>query len=156
MTYFGDAVTTAIDYTLTVSRTTGGCTTIADCAAVYETQLFRGSCNSGACELIDGAGALADGVTCDSPDDCTSGNCSYLSFESDADTSVCTVTCAADADCTAALGAGYACTTPFSTNLCHPTCTADTDCGANTGSETIDGGLPWDYLTCNGSGACDL
>ena len=34
-------------------------------------------------------------------------------------------------------------------------CTVDTDCGANTGSETLDTGLPWDYLTCN-AGACDL
>jgi hypothetical protein len=155
VTYFGTETATAVDYTLTVARSAGGCTTVADCASEYETQLFRGSCTGGACEFIDGAGAVADGALCDTPDDCVSGRCSYVSFESDADASVCTVTCASDADCTTALGAGYQCTTPFSENFCHPTCTVDTDCGANTGSEAIDTGLPWDYLTCNG-GACDL
>lgn len=154
--YFGATVTAAVDYTLTVDRTAGGCTTVADCASEYHTQLFRGECQgSGACTFIDGAGAVDGGNPCDSADDCTSGSCSYLSFEADAAASVCTVTCTSDAECTTALGAGYSCTTPFQTNRCHPTCTINEDCGANIGSDTLDTDLPWDYLTCN-AGTCDL
>jgi hypothetical protein len=154
--YFGAIVTAAVDYTLTVERSAGGCTTAADCAIEHETQFFRGDCLvSGACAFIDGAGAVDGGDPCDSGDDCTSGFCSYLAFEADAAASVCTVTCGDDSECMTALGAGYACTTPFQVNTCHPTCTVNEDCGANIGSDTIDANLPWDYLTCN-AGTCDI
>jgi len=156
VSYFGTATTTAVEYTITVARTAGGCTTVDDCATVYENQLFRGACQpSGACTFIAGAGALANGATCDSFDDCTSGMCSYAAFESDAEKSVCTVACTMTSECDTALGAGYTCTTPYATNFCTPTCTNNTDCGANVGSDTLDPGLPWDYLTCN-AGVCDL
>jgi hypothetical protein len=152
---FGAPVAAAVDYTLTVGRTAGGCTTVADCATEFETQFFRGSCNvgTGACESIDGAGALAANATCDSPDDCASGFCSYSLFESDAAASVCTVSCSTDANCGAITGTS--CTVPFQVNTCHPDCVVDTDCGANPGSGTLDPGLPWDYLTCN-AGVCEL
>ena len=156
--YFGAAVLPAVAYTVDVLVSAGGCVSDSDCATVFETQLLRGDCDaSGACLFIDGAEALANGVTCDTPDDCLSGMCSYVLFQSDGAKSVCTVGCATDAECVSALGTGYACTIPFSTNFCHPACTTDTDCGANVGSETPDTDLAWDYLVCNvGTGVCDL
>ncbi len=146
----------AVDYSLKVERSAGGCTTVADCAAEYETQFFRGVCDSNkACQFIDGAAALSAGKLCDSPDDCTSGVCSYGLFQSGADTSICSVACTSDAECSSL--AGTKCTVPYTDNFCKPTCTVDTECGANTGSETLDMGKPWDYLTCNAtSGACEL
>jgi hypothetical protein len=153
------AIPEAMDYTLTVARTSGGCTSAADCAAEHTTQFFRGSCDTdtGVCDFIRGDGALELGDRCDSPGDCASGRCSYLLFQSDAHHSVCTVPCSSDATCTDALGAGYACTTPFQQNICNPQCTTDTDCGANINNSNIDDGLPWKYLSCDvGTGVCNL
>lgn len=158
VTYYGAAVTDVVDYDVTVGRVAGGCQAVADCAAEYETQIYRGSCDAGtgACVFIEGDGAVADGEACDSGDDCAGGSCSYILFESDADLSVCSVPCDDTAECTAALGEGYACTVPFQQNFCHPLCDGNTQCGANPGSDAIDNGLPWDYLTCTADGACDL
>jgi hypothetical protein len=154
------AVSHAYDLTATVTAT-AGCTTTADCAAVFSTQIYRGSCqgaaelNPGACVAIEGAGALALGGLCDSGDDCTSGLCSNLIFQSGADSSVCTIACVADTTCTGAHGPGFSCTIPFTNNKCHPDCAGDLDCGAVTNFNPPDVGQPWDYLTCN-VGVCEL
>ncbi len=152
---FGGATTAAYNITATVVTDNGDCANATDCAAVFATQVYRGSCDAvtGACSAIDGAGALAQGTACDSPDDCTSNYCSNLLFQEGAGASVCTITCNADADC-AGLGA-FSCTVPFATNTCHPTCAGDLECGANVGSANLNAGQPWDYLTCT-AGACDV
>lgn len=149
------ASTTVTAYTITATRTAAQtCTTSTQCAAEYETQLFRGSCTAGVCQFIAPATPVANGMPCDSGNDCTSNRCSYIAFESDAQDSVCTATCTTTADC-AAVGAGLTCTTGFQTNFCVPSCTADLECGANTGSATVDPGLPWNYLTCTAAtGVC--
>jgi len=66
-------------YSLTVEVTqSGGCGSVADCAAEWEHQAFRGDCQpSGACTRIDGQRSLQLGETCDSPDDCNSSACTY-------------------------------------------------------------------------------
>ncbi len=151
---FNGATTAAYSITATVTDN-GDCANATDCAAEFSTQIYRGSCDvvTGACSAIDGAGALAQGTACDSPDDCTSNYCSNLLFQEGAGASVCTITCNADADC-AGLGA-FSCTVPFATNTCHPTCAGDLECGANVGSANLNAGQPWDYLTCT-AGACDV
>jgi hypothetical protein len=152
--YFGAAVTAALDYTVTATVTDNGdCATATDCAAEFSTQIYRGSCDvgTGACSAIDGAGALADGAACDSPDDCTSDTCSALIFQEAAQTSVCTTTCVDDTDC----GTGFSCTTQFQTNVCHPDCTSNLECGANPNSPALDTDQPWDYFTCT-AGVCGV
>lgn len=150
---FGMQGTTTAAYTLTVRRTAASpCTTAADCASEYSTQLFRGRCVSGACLFIEGAGAVANGAICDDGTDCTSTFCSYIPFESDAEKSVCSVACTGAAEC-AALGNGYTCL--VEAGFCVPACTTDLQCGANIGSDTPDPTLPWDYLTCTAAtGVC--
>lgn len=152
--WFGDATTSAVDYSITATRTAGGCATVADCAADHDSQLFRGDCRpSGACAFVDGGASLGAGTLCDSDDDCASNVCSYWNFASGAHTSVCTTTCMTTSDC----AAGLHCTTPFTRNYCRPACSADTDCGANIGSDNLDDGEVWDFLTCNSSTlSCDL
>ncbi len=151
----GPAVAAAHDYTLSATRTSvTTCTTSADCATSHKTQIFRGTCTGGACEFI-APGTRADGSVCDSPDDCMSGDCSYILFEADAHKSVCTRECTSNANCTG-LGTGtFACSTGFSTNVCLPTCASDLECGANINSMAIDLNQPWNYFTCTtASGAC--
>lgn len=152
---FADAVsTTSTSYTITATQTAAQtCTSSADCAAAYSTQLYRGDCAAGVCQFI-AAGSRANGVACDSGDDCMSGTCSYIAFESDAQDSVCTTSCTTSADC-AAVGTGLTCTTGFQTNLCVPACETNLECGALTNRATIDTGEPWDYLTCTAAtGVC--
>jgi hypothetical protein len=141
-------------YSVTITKTTAQtCANAADCAAEYETQIYRGQCTAGACVFIP-PGARANGAPCDDGPDCMSGSCSYNLFESDAQDSVCTTACAQTADC-AGIGAGLTCTTGFQTNLCVPSCAADLECGALVGSSTPDPGLPWNYGTCTvASGVC--
>ena len=155
--YFGAAVTVAHPYSISATTSAGACTSSADCAAVFGTQLYRGSCDTGtgACSAIEGNDALALDAACDSPDDCTSGVCSYMTFQESADLSVCTVNCNATSECTTAHGAGFSCTVPFTNNFCHPDCAGNLECGANPNSETLDTDQPWDYLLCN-AGACEL
>jgi hypothetical protein len=152
---FGAADAVSVDYTLSVTRTDAQtCTTVADCATEHITQFFRGDCTGdGACAFLEGNGETTLGDACDSDDDCASGPCTYLLFESDADLSVCGVACADDAACTDALGAGYSCTTPFEVNFCTPDCDSNLECGANLGSSELDADLPWNFLTCT-DGAC--
>ena len=142
-------------YTIAATtRAAQTCTSAADCAAEYSTQLYRGECAGGVCDFLELDAPGADGSACDSGEDCTSGGCSYIPFEADAQDSVCTNVCTVDADC-AAVGPGLTCTTGLSTNFCVPSCTSDLECGADTGSETLDPGEPWDYITCDeGTGAC--
>jgi len=67
------AAAAAAEYTLTATRVSGtACTSAADCAAEFRNQLLRGECNltSGACEPIDGAGAVALGEPCATDVDC--------------------------------------------------------------------------------------
>lgn len=145
----------ATAYTISATRTAVQvCTTATDCAAEYSTQVYRGSCSAGVCQAI-APGARANGMACDSGDDCTN-DCSYISFDADAQDSVCTTTCTTTADC-GAIGSGLTCTAFSSGNFCVPACTSNLECGANTGSSTLDTGLPWDYLTCTvATGVCAL
>ncbi|MBP6630966.1 MAG: PPC domain-containing protein [Kofleriaceae bacterium] len=155
VTNFADpAVVAALPYTLTVTTTAAQtCTTSTQCAAVYSTQYYRGSCTAGVCQRLAPAAPLANGMPCDSGDDCTSGFCSYLSFEADAQDSVCSTECTSTAEC-AAVGAGLTCTTGFNTNFCLPACASNLECGVvSLGSDTLDPGQPWDYLTCTTPGA---
>lgn len=154
--YSGPPPDEVTPYGITSTRTAADiCTTVADCDDTYSTQVFRGQCTAGgACAFIQGAGAIADGATCDSPDDCDSGMCSYIAFEADAAESVCTIGCTTAADCTT-LGAGLTCTSGLDSNFCLPTCASNLDCGANVSSFTLDTDQPWDYYTCNTtSGVC--
>ncbi|MCP4446265.1 MAG: hypothetical protein GY811_13110 [Myxococcales bacterium] len=157
VSYFGAEVTVAHPYTIAAATTAGTCTSTADCAAVFGTQIYRGDCNlgTGACSSIEGNEAFAQDAACDSADDCTSGVCSYALFQESANLSVCTIACNATTECTAAHGDGFSCTVPFINNFCHPDCTGNLECGANTNSATLDTGEPWDYLLCN-AGACEL
>ena len=141
-------------YSVTLTKTaTETCTTSADCAAEYETQVYRGQCTGGACVFIP-PGARANDAPCDTGNDCMSGFCSYNLFEADAQDSVCTIACAQTADC-AAVGTGLACTTGFQNNLCTPSCANDVECGTTHTSPAIDPGLPWNYGTCTvASGVC--
>jgi hypothetical protein len=147
------ATVAAIAYTLNVTRTAAQtCTAAADCASTYKTQIYRGACTAGTCNFI-AAGTRADGMACDSADDCMSMACSYIPFEADAQDSVCTRTCSSNADCSSI--PNTACATGFATNRCLPTCTTNLECGANVGDNTVDTGEPWDYFTCTpASGVC--
>ena len=136
--------TAVSSYTLTATRSAGGCTTDADCAAEYETQIYRGSCEASACSFVEGNQSLADGTACDSDDDCSSSFCSYWLFESDAQNSVCTSACAAPTD---PCPTGQHCF--VETGKCVSDCASDAECGVNSGSSAIDVGSPWDVLTCN-------
>lgn len=149
----GMAVAAAYDYSLSVTRTiVQVCTTSADCAATYKTQLYRGNCAAGSCQFI-AAGTRADGMGCDSADDCMSGDCSYIPFEADAQDSICTHTCTSDANCSTLTGT--VCSTGFTTNVCLPGCTSNLECGANVNSSMLDTGEPWNYFTCTtATGAC--
>jgi hypothetical protein len=144
------ASTTAVEpYTITATVTPQtGCTMNAQCDDEYSTQFLRSVCTAGACGFLP-PGSRADGMPCDSGDDCMSGSCSYIQFDADAGESVCTTTCTTTADCAAITGT--ACTA----GLCRPTCATDLECGANTGSDMLDTGEPWDYGTCTvATGEC--
>jgi hypothetical protein len=153
--YASPPTATAEAYSITISRTAAQtCTTSADCASVYSTQVYRGTCTGGTCDFIP-AGSRSNGMPCDSGDDCSSTTCSYIPFEADAQDSVCSTTCTTTGDCSGI--AGTTCTAGFSTNICVPSCANDLECGANIGSATLDSGQPWDYLTCTvASGVCGL
>ena len=159
VTYFGNAITAALPYTVTATVTDNGdCATATDCAAEFSTQFYRGSCDvaTGACTAIEGAAALLQGAACDTSDDCTSGVCSNaLSFQANAQDSVCTIDCTVTADCAALTG--FTCTVPFGVqNYCRPACATNLDCGVvDLNSADLDAGEPWDYLTCT-AGACDV
>lgn len=143
-------VPAAAAYTLSATRTlVQVCTAAADCATEFSTQIYRGSCNLGACEFI-APGTRAEGAACDSGDDCQSTLCSYFGFEQDAAESVCTKACTTNADC-ASLGA-FTCTTGFQTNICVPSCGAALDCGADVNSTPV-GTDTWSYFTCT-AGVC--
>lgn len=147
----GDA--SGVPYTLTAHRAAGtGCTTSADCAAEFRNQIFRGSCQGGACVAIEGSGAVAQGGACDSVSDCAAGlSCSSFFFVADADTrDVCAPGCASDAEC----GPGYVCTTYLQQNFCVQKCTADAQCPTALDTQPTSG-QPWYRLTCDvATGRC--
>lgn len=149
--------TTVTPYSLLASVASATpCASDADCDDEFETQIFRGACDTarGACVSIP-AGDREDGATCDSDDDCASGRCSYVLFESDAAKSVCTSNCTSTADCTATLGDGFTCTGLSDDNVCVPACSTDLECGANVLSRPLDATAVWDSLSCNTStGVC--
>jgi len=144
-------------YTIRVTRTAAQtCSSSADCAAEYATQLYRGACSAGACSFITSTGG-ALGSPCDSFTDCASYWCSYREFESHAERSVCTQTCTSTASCVSALGAGFACTSFSSpnSNYCIPSCASDLDCGTDLLNSIRSPGQPWHYLSCTtSSGVC--
>jgi hypothetical protein len=152
---YSEATTTAVGYTLTAQRTLGpGCTSRSDCANEYRNQVFRGTCASGACVKIDGAGLVPEGGACDSVSDCGSGmSCPSFFFVANADTrDLCARTCSADSDC-APLGANYVCTTYLITNFCVQKCTADDQCPTSLDSQPTSG--PWSRLRCQlATGRC--
>jgi hypothetical protein len=149
----GTAVAAGYAYSLSVTRTAVAlCTTTADCASTYKTQLYRGDCTAGTCQFL-AAGTRTDGMACDSGDDCMSGRCSYIPFESDAQDSICSHNCTSNADCSSLTGT--VCMTGFATNFCQPSCTTNFECGANVQSDTVETDEPWDYFTCTtATGAC--
>jgi hypothetical protein len=147
---------TGVPYTLSVARTAGtGCTSAADCAVEYRNQIYRGSCQAGACVSIEGNGSVAEGGACDSVSDCASRlSCASFFFVADASTrDVCARDCSMDADC-APLGANYICTTYLTSNFCVQKCTEDAQCPTALGTQPM-AGQPWARLTCDvGSGRC--
>ena len=142
-----------VPYTLTAQRTAGvGCTTSADCAAEFRNQIFRGSCQAGACVALDGAGSVAQDGACDSVSDCAAGlACSSFFFVANADTrDVCEPGCTSDAEC----GTGYVCTTYLQQNFCVQKCTADAQCPTSVDTQPTSG-QPWYRLTCDAAtGRC--
>ncbi|MBT8495870.1 MAG: PPC domain-containing protein [Deltaproteobacteria bacterium] len=164
---FGGNIMVAQDYTVTVTRdATDLCVDASDCAAEYDTQLYRGDCNeNGACIAIDNETPAASGESCDTGDDCDSGRCSAFSFTADADTrAVCSNTCTADGECT---GLGeFVCTDYLLENMCVPKCTTDDQCAVLIGNQpTCDEGdtaclinpPTWTHLTCDvETGRCEF
>ncbi|MCE9571709.1 MAG: pre-peptidase C-terminal domain-containing protein [Deltaproteobacteria bacterium] len=141
------AQTTAASYTLSAHRTTDACTSTADCAATFRNQLYRGDCNGGACDRLDGNGTIPPGGACDSVSDCASGaSCASFFFVADADTrDVCGTFCDTDHDC-AGMGAGFVCTTYLAQNFCVKRCTSDDQCPTSvTTSPSVP---PWAQLAC--------
>ena len=146
---FSPSNTSAVPYQLTVTRSsTSGCSTSADCATEFANQLYRGACTAGACEAINGGGALEVGEPCDSIDDCASGEqCPAFFFAANADTrSVCAPNCVTDNDCAAA-GSDYVCTTYLDANLCVQKCTNDDQCPRI--PDVAPTTPPWAFLTCD-------
>jgi hypothetical protein len=153
VTQFAPASSTdPVSYTVTATRTLGtGCATTADCAAVYRNQLYRGSCDAGACVRIEGDGAVPTGGACDSNDDCAAGrSCPSFFFVANSDTrEVCEPTCSNDIDC----AHGFVCTTYLTTNFCVAKCTDDEQCPTLLNEQPATG--PWSRLTCDvASGRC--
>lgn len=146
----GTANTTAFPYTLSITRTAGGCMTAADCGKGDSTQVYRGACVNKACEPI-GDGGRPPGSSCDSDGDCASGLCSYTSHQLNPGSSVCTVACTTTSQCTTALGPEYRCTGGMMTNRCRPACAENADCG---GTGEPDPPNPFNYYTCNPDGSC--
>lgn len=136
-------------YTISAHRAVGaGCTAASDCAAEARNQMFRGDCVAGACVPIAGAGAVAEGGSCDSQSDCAAGlDCPSFFFVANADTrDVCARGCANDTDC-AGLGAGYVCTSYLQANFCVQKCANDAQCPTSIGTPPTSG--PWYRLSCS-------
>jgi hypothetical protein len=155
--YFASSLmTSAVDYTLSVTRAGGEvCESAADCAAEYRNQFFRGACVDGACRAIDGDGALAIGQRCDSQSDCGDGLfCPSFFFTSGADTrDTCAPPCGSDTECALTLGTNFVCTTYLAENFCVRKCANDDHCPALPGFEPTT--PPWFRLSCDvGSGRC--
>ncbi len=146
----------AVPYTVTTHRTLGaGCTAAADCASEFRNQVFRGSCDAGACVDLDGGGEVPAGGACDSESDCGAGlDCPSFFFVANAATrDVCAPECGTDGDCST-LGAGYTCTTYLQHNFCVQQCTTDTECPTILGTQPATGG-PWYRLRCEqATGRC--
>lgn len=145
--YTQGGATLATSYTISATRVGDTCTSVADCAADFRNQIFRGDCVGGACVRIDGNGAVAAGDRCDSGSDCASGTgCSSFYFVADADTRmVCGADCVGDADC-AGMGAGYVCTDYLAQNICVQQCTTDAQCPTDPSSTPQT--PPWRRYSC--------
>lgn len=141
-----------VAYTLTATRATGpACQSAADCAAEYRNQIYRGSCNSGACVKIDGAHAVSEGGACDSQSDCASTlSCPSFFFVADADTrATCARSCTNNYQC----DTGFVCTSYFANNFCVRACTEDAQCPTSLDDSPVTG--PWYQLRCNiSTGRC--
>ncbi len=154
--YFASATTNvSVPYTITATRVTGDtCATAADCAGEWRNQIFRGACVGGACEPIDGDGAVASGGRCDSASDCgVDASCASFFFVADADTRmVCGDFCDTTTDC-AALGSDYLCTDYLVDNFCVQKCTSSDQCP--TIPQQTPATPPWTRFTCQTStGRC--
>jgi hypothetical protein len=139
-------------YTIAATRTPGSpCESSADCAADFGTQLYRGSCQAGACVDLDGSGAVGAGSACDSQSDCAAGlSCPSFYFVANADTrDVCEPLCTNDDQC----GKGSVCTTYLQQNFCVQRCSEDLQCPVATGTPPQQG--PWARLSCQlATGRC--
>jgi hypothetical protein len=152
-------IAAATGYTLAATRDAGTpCIGVADCAAEYRNQAFRGTCVAGGCQFLDGAMAVAPGGLCDSNDDCSADAslCVGFLFSADADThSFCSPDCSDDNECVAALGAGHVCVLTLAGGFCTRPCTMDPHCPVSFNMDPTAG--PWVYTTCNTTtGKCDL
>lgn len=157
VTKFSPKTTTVTPYTLSLTRSLGNaCTSTVDCAADFATQRFRGVCNTGtgACEHIDGNGALGIGTMCDSMNDCASRICTYgpvftdnfsyrwdMRHYANADTRAFCVAarCTASSDCAPT----DACVLGF----CMPKCTADAECPLSEASAAFNNA--WPRMVCD-------
>ncbi|MGE0549695.1 MAG: hypothetical protein AB7O24_28840 [Kofleriaceae bacterium] len=138
-----------VTYQLSAQRTLGtGCTSASDCATDYRNQLYRGSCDAGACVPIDGDGAVAEGGACDSQSDCANDlQCPAFFFVAASDSrGVCARECTSDSEC-GPLGADYVCTTYLSENFCVQKCSLDDHCPVAVDAQPTAG--PWTRLTCD-------
>ncbi|MDQ3364064.1 MAG: hypothetical protein M3680_01355 [Myxococcota bacterium] len=141
--------TDVVAYALTARRTSGaGCTGTADCARDFRNQLYRGSCEAGACVAIDGGGAVPEGGACDSESDCAPTlACPSFFFVAGADTrQTCARGCQTDAEC-GPLGGDFVCTTYLADNFCVARCATDDHCPTSLDTRPLAG--PWYRLTCN-------
>ncbi len=152
----GAGTTQITPYSITATATpVQACATSTDCAAEFQTQIYRGSCNAitHACERLPKNAQVAANGPCDADGDCAGGVCSYVEFESNAQRSTCSSHCTGDGDCAAITGT--TCDPDFM--LCVPACNLDTDCGAVTNSAAPDPGEPWNYETCTvATHRCDI
>ncbi len=140
---------TAIAYSLTAIRSPGTpCTAAADCAGEFRNQVYRGSCEAGACVAIQGDGAFPEGTACDSQSDCGGAlHCPSFFFVESPDTrNTCARGCGTDDDC-APLGAGVVCTSYLANNFCVAKCTDDAQCPTAPSSVPQSG--PWFRLSCD-------
>lgn len=142
-------------YTIKLARTTGTkCATVADCAAEFSHQFFRGECDTatGACKTITAQKTKKAGEVCNSNENCESGSCAGTNFSKNQDKlSVCAADCeddkgaADDSKC-----AGGVCGLLL---VCTAQCTVDEDCPVNGLTATPAAGKAWAYVPCK-DGKC--
>jgi hypothetical protein len=161
---YGPPQRLATPYTIeAVNASASACSSVADCAASYQTQLFRAECQgSGACAYLEVNAPPPQrhkvGERCDSPDDCASGRCTVTPFVKDAhEKAFCTRPCTSDRDCEREprLGTDFVCTDYYLDNVCVARCSDPEHCPVMLGSRPYQG--LWHHLACQAQlGECQL